>query len=95
MSWRKLYLHTFLAALRCISGNVKHNVPESPEAVDVCILYLLRENTLQNKGPLPIHEEKQCFNGRRGEAENIKNKASGQEGNLKPKPKKQGEVDAV
>lgn len=81
--------------LGCISGNMKHDVPESPEAVDVCILYLLRENTLQNKGPLSIHEEKQCFNGRRGKAENIKNKASGQEGNLKPKPKKRGEVDAV
>lgn len=60
MSWWKLYLHTLLAALGCISGTMKHDVPESPEAVDVCILYLLRENTLQNKGPLSIHEEKEA-----------------------------------
>lgn len=77
-----------LAVLGCISGNMKHGVPESPEAVDMCILYLLRESTLQNKGPLSTHEEKQCFNGRRGKAENIKNKTSSQAVNHNPKPKR-------
>lgn len=79
-----------LAALGRISGNMKHVVPESPEAVDVCILYLLRENMLQNKGSLSIHEEKQCFNDRRGKAESIKYKTSSQEVNLNPKPKRGG-----
>lgn len=79
-----------LAALGRILGNMKHGVPESPEAVDVCILYLLRQNMLQNKGPLSIHEERQCFNDRRGKAESIKYKTSSQEVNLNPKPKKWG-----
>lgn len=71
---------------------MKHDILNSPGALDTSILYLLMENLLQDNGPLSltyIHGEKQRFVVRNWKTENIQYKTSRQEVRLDSKQRKE------